>query len=289
MPRNELFVVSPTDPGPQWPDGYVSVLREAGAQEKNIPYCIGRVRRFFARFPGRHRRDLGRADTETFLSETAAHPGVCSWQIQQARDALELYYVKFRGIALEPREFAPANSHEPSPTRSSQPVDTEQQTASGKMSAGIQNTGTEYTKSSVSVKAESTINAEPLNAERSTHNAQGEREAKACIKCAAVVFTAAALMLSGCLSGRVIEDTSTPEIEIDRFGAIAVMGQRVERANLAVAVRKAGFKQGQEINILIPKTTDRQLMASIAGELRRNGFTRVVFVSDKKTYSELAK
>ncbi len=171
MPRNEFCVVSPTDPDPQWPDGYVAVLREAGAQEKTIPYCIGWVRRFFARFPGRQRRDLGRAEIEAFLSETAAHPGVGNWQVQQARDALELYYAKFRGIALETREFVPANRHEPSPTRSSPPVGDAPRTASVKMSVCIQYTGTEYTKPSVSVKSEST-----LNAQRPTPNAQGERE-----------------------------------------------------------------------------------------------------------------
>ncbi len=100
----------------------MTVLREAGAKEKNIPSCIGWVRRFFARFPDRRRRDLGRKEIETFLAETAARPGTSDWQVQQARDALGLYYAKFRGIALEPREFLPANSHEPSPNTQAPPL-----------------------------------------------------------------------------------------------------------------------------------------------------------------------
>ena len=80
MDQTALPVTAPNDPDPRWPEGYVAVLRAAGAQEKTIPYCIGWVRRFFARFPGRHRRDLGRAEIETFLAETAAHPGVGNWQ-----------------------------------------------------------------------------------------------------------------------------------------------------------------------------------------------------------------
>ncbi|MDD3546393.1 MAG: hypothetical protein PHG96_13695 [Kiritimatiellae bacterium] len=108
------------------------------------------------------------------------------------------------------------------------------------------------------------------------------------MKSAAVVLAAAACLLSGCLGSRVIEDTGTPEIEIDRFGSISVMGKRVERDRLSKAVRKAGFRQDQEINILIPSNVDRSLMASISGDLRRSGFTRIVFVSDKKAYSELA-
>ena len=99
--------VAPTDPEPQWPAGYVKVLREAGTQEKTIPYCIAWVRRFFARHPGRRRRDLGRTEIEAFLAEIAAQDGVENWQVQQARDALELYYERFRGIALEPRSGIP--------------------------------------------------------------------------------------------------------------------------------------------------------------------------------------
>jgi len=141
MDQSALQVTAPNDPDPRWPDGYMAVLREAGAQEKNIPYCVGWVRRFFARFPGLRRRDLGRAEVETFLSETAAHPGVSNWQVQQARDALELYYAKFRGIALEPREAVPV-SHEPNPP------------AHAPLLSGIQNTVGQYTKPHVSVKSE---------------------------------------------------------------------------------------------------------------------------------------
>ena len=111
MDQNKSLVTAPNDPDPEWPDGYVAVLREAGAKEKNIPYCVGWVRRFFARFPGRPRRSLGRAELEAFLSEAAAYPGISNWQVQQARAALELYYAKFRGIALEPRNAVVETNH----------------------------------------------------------------------------------------------------------------------------------------------------------------------------------
>jgi hypothetical protein len=61
------------------------------------------VRRFFAKDPDRRRRDLGRTEIEAFLGETAQRPGVSNWQVQQARDALELYSEQFRGIALRER------------------------------------------------------------------------------------------------------------------------------------------------------------------------------------------
>ena len=104
MPQNTPVVTAPRDPAPIWPEGFVRVLRDAGAKEKAIPYCIGWVQRFFSKHPGRAEHELGRTDIEGFLSEIAAHPGINNWQVQQARNALELYYEKFRGIALSPRD-----------------------------------------------------------------------------------------------------------------------------------------------------------------------------------------
>jgi integron integrase len=95
--------VAPLNTNPKWPEGFVAALREAGAQEKMIPFLMTWVRRFFARFPGRNRRDLGRVEIEAFLSEMARRNEISNWQIAQARDALELYYEQFRGIALGPR------------------------------------------------------------------------------------------------------------------------------------------------------------------------------------------
>ncbi len=95
--------VAPLNENPKWPDGYCAVLREAGAQEKTIPFYTTWVRRFFARFPGQSRRSLGRVEIETFLSEMTRRNEVSNWQIGQARDALEIYYEQFRGIALASR------------------------------------------------------------------------------------------------------------------------------------------------------------------------------------------
>jgi integron integrase len=114
MDRESLRVTAPTNPEPKWPEGYVAVLREAGAKEITIPFCVAWVRRFFTRFPGRRRRDLGRSEIETYLSEIAVRPGVSNWMVQQARDALELYYAKFRGIAIDPRPSGDLNHPPPS-------------------------------------------------------------------------------------------------------------------------------------------------------------------------------
>ena len=142
MNQSTLQVTVPNAPVPQWPDGYVAVLRKAGAQEKTIPYCVGWVKRFFARFPERRRRDLGRSEIETFLSETAAHPGVSNWQIQQARNALELYYAKFRGIPMEPRNTVIEANHPKPPSHER---------------AHIQNATIPYTRPDTAVKSENPV------------------------------------------------------------------------------------------------------------------------------------
>lgn len=158
MDQNKSLVTAPNDPDPEWPDGYVAVLREAGAKEKNIPYCLGWVRRFFARFPGRPRRSLGRAEIAAFLSEAAAHPGISNWHVQQARDALEIYYAKFRGIALEPWEVVPAKPHEPN-LSVRRPIRTD-----------FRNDAAQYTNQDVSVKRE----GKRTRVREGTRNAQGE-------------------------------------------------------------------------------------------------------------------
>jgi integron integrase len=113
MPHN--LVTAPLNPDPKWPAGYIEALREAGAQEKAIPYCVRWVRRFFAEYQGRPRRSLGRPEIEAFLRSVNDHAAVSNWQVQQARDALEIYYERFRGIALSPRS-KPPSSHETSPS-----------------------------------------------------------------------------------------------------------------------------------------------------------------------------
>jgi hypothetical protein len=56
MPQTTRRGVAPLNPQPRWPGGYITVLREAGAQEKTIPHCVAWVRRFFAKHPWSTRR-----------------------------------------------------------------------------------------------------------------------------------------------------------------------------------------------------------------------------------------
>ena len=98
-----LQTTEPLNSNPKWPEGYIDALRQAGAHEKNIPYCVSWVKKFFLCYPDRPIEELGRIEIETFLSETAQNLRVSNWQVQQARNAIETYYEKFRGIPLSPR------------------------------------------------------------------------------------------------------------------------------------------------------------------------------------------
>ena len=120
MPQG--LTTAPTNPAPRRPAGYIEALRAVAAQEKTIPFCIRWVRGFFAEYPGRRRRDLGRAEIEASLHKAAARPDVTNWQVQQARDALEVYYERFRGIALAPRPAA-AVTHDAHPSALEMPGD----------------------------------------------------------------------------------------------------------------------------------------------------------------------
>jgi len=159
MRQQDSLTTAPLDLDPRWPDGYVEALRQAGAQEKTIPYCVLWVRKFFACYPGLSRRELGRPEIEAFLSGTALRTGVSNWQVQQARDSLELYYEKFRGIPLAPR--ADGNGMR-TPSQSG-PVDHVAHSASSPL---LKYTTTDYPNPSTPVKHGVTTSPAPLAEQR---------------------------------------------------------------------------------------------------------------------------
>lgn len=118
--------IAPFNPQPRWPSGYFQVLREQGVAEQDAPLYAHWVRRFFqCRKGNRRRRDLGREDIEAFLQTLRNAPDVAGRQVSQAREALELYYEQFRGLALAPRDARPSTREpaEPHPSETGRRAD----------------------------------------------------------------------------------------------------------------------------------------------------------------------
>jgi len=89
----------------------------------------------------------------------------------------------------------------------------------------------------------------------------------------------------GCVSSRIIEDTRPPEITVDGFGAITFNGARVELDRLSRTVKAAGITRNQEVNIRVPDNFDTTLRQRIYAEMLRGGYTRTIFVTDRKASS----
>ncbi len=98
-------------------------------------------------------------------------------------------------------------------------------------------------------------------------------------------FVAVILLGSGCVSSRMVENTRVPEISVDSYGAITFGRERVELKRLAGKVRAAGLSREQEVNILVPENFDRSLRNQIYSEMIRKGYTRTVFVTQRKATS----
>jgi hypothetical protein len=99
----------------------------------------------------------------------------------------------------------------------------------------------------------------------------------------------ALLLWNGCTTSRVIENSRVPEIVIDDYGAITFNKERVELGRIASAVKAAGFTRTQEVNILVPDKPDRKIMSAVSSELVRSGYTRTVFVKNRKATAVVKK
>ena len=108
---------------------------------------------------------------------------------------------------------------------------------------------------------------------------------KNCLNALNACLVAVILLGSGCISSRMVENTRVPEISVDSYGAITFDNERVDLKRLAGKVRAAGISREQEVNILVPANFDRSLRNKIYSEMIRKGYTRTVFVTQRKASS----
>jgi biopolymer transport protein ExbD len=90
---------------------------------------------------------------------------------------------------------------------------------------------------------------------------------------------------AGCATSRVVRDSAKAEIIIDSLGNILVYDKRIPLDRVASTALRAGFERNQELSVQVPENPDRRLMTAVLIELRKAGYSRVVFVSEKKATS----
>ncbi len=102
------------------------------------------------------------------------------------------------------------------------------------------------------------------------------------------LLVATAVIISfnaGCVTSRVIKDTTEPDIVIDDFGTITYKGKRVELEVLARTIRASGIKRNQEVTILVPECFDTLRRNQVYSQMLSGGYTRTIFVTDRKATS----
>ena len=98
-----------------------------------------------------------------------------------------------------------------------------------------------------------------------------------------------ALCCVSCTISRVIENTRTPEVEIESNGNIWIHDKPVKIGKIGKTLRSAGFRREQEVNILVSDTRDRRIMQAVTADLVRSGFSRSVFITNKSATSSISK
>ena len=100
-------------------------------------------------------------------------------------------------------------------------------------------------------------------------------------------FFCAVFFCAGCTTSRVIEDTRTTEIIIDRFGDVTFQGKRVAPDQVAAALASAKVPKAKKIRILVPQQRDHLLMRTVADNLTDAGYRPPMFATDKITSADL--
>ena len=103
----------------------------------------------------------------------------------------------------------------------------------------------------------------------------------------AFVFSVAlALLVGGCAHEQFVTDAQHPEIAVSETGIVTYRGRSVEAEDLPGLLKDSGLTRKDTIHIHIPSgTTDFRVPYYVMGILVKNGFTRPVFVEDRKSSS----
>ena len=95
---------------------------------------------------------------------------------------------------------------------------------------------------------------------------------------------------AGCASERYVTDARHPEVAIDEMGRLTFRNSPVSPEELPEVLRKSGYTRHDTINIHVPaEIDDFRVARRTVGILTRNGFTRAILVSDRKSSSQVGR
>lgn len=108
----------------------------------------------------------------------------------------------------------------------------------------------------------------------------------------AALLPAVALLffVIGCATEHHVTDARHPDVALTADGSVTYRGKFVDPKDLPGLLKDSGFTKQDTINIHVPEDLrnmrePRRVMAILS----RNGFTRPILVSDRKSYTELGK
>jgi len=101
-------------------------------------------------------------------------------------------------------------------------------------------------------------------------------------------MAALAALLCGCATEHYVTDARHPEISITEAGGVTYRGEFVDIADLPGLLKNSGFRKRDTINIHVPDNlSDMRIPRRVMSVLSRNGFTRPMLVTDRKSYTDV--
>ncbi len=97
-------------------------------------------------------------------------------------------------------------------------------------------------------------------------------------------------LLTGCSTTTVVKDPRNAEIKITTSGEISYRDQTITKEQIPSLFQDNDVKSDETIYILIPANKEQRdylLMRSIADTLKRAGYGRTIFNTDKKATASL--
>ena len=105
-----------------------------------------------------------------------------------------------------------------------------------------------------------------------------------------IALAALLLCAAGCATEHYETGARNPEVAITADGGVTYRGKFVDPEDLPGLLKDSGFTKQDTINIHVSEDLrDMRAPRRVMAILSRNGFTRPILISDRKSYTELGK